>query len=201
MERYLLDIPTTAFTPDTLTPAVGFYNVTTGARMPVSNGAEMPRSDSFHLESLELPPLDGPVPNALNARFGEGMRRQGYDLSAGSIRQGRPLTLTLYWACTQPLEQDYTVSVQLINSAWQKAAQSDSWPLNGEAPTTTWTIGQELEETRVLQSLPMPFPAPTPCSSPSYAVDEGKEIHHLPVTWQAHQYPDTTLALTQIRVR
>ena len=200
-ERYLLDIPATAFTPDTLTPSVGFYNITTGARMPVNSGPGTSRSDSFHLDTLALTPLDGPIPNTLNARFGKGMRLQGYDLSAVSIRQGSPLTLTLYWACTQPLEQDHTISVQLINGAWQKAAQSDSWPLNGEAPTTSWTVRQELEEARVLQIAPNAVPGTYTLQLAVYAVDEEKEIHHLPVTWQAHQYPESTLTLTQIRVR
>jgi hypothetical protein len=94
-----------------------------------------------------------------------------------------------------------TAQPSLESTGYTKAAQSDSWPLNGEAPTTSWTVGQELEETRVLQIAPNAVPGTYTLQIAVYAVDEEKEIHHLPVTWQAHQYPDTTLALTQIQVR
>ena len=44
------------------------------------------------------------------------------------------------------MKTDYTVFVQLLNSAGQVVAQVDAPPLAGTAPTTTWLPGEILTD-------------------------------------------------------
>ncbi|MFC1976369.1 glycosyltransferase family 39 protein [Chloroflexota bacterium] len=77
----------------------------------------------------------------------------GYD-SPSPLSPGDALPVTLYWQAGAEMDLDYTVFVQLLNSAGQVAAQVDLQPLGGAAPTTTWLPGEILTDPYTLQLSP-----------------------------------------------
>lgn len=61
---------------------------------------------------------------------------------AGAVEAGQVALIRLHWqAPIRPL-QDYTVSVQLLNTHNQLIAQHDSAPAGGSRPTTSWAAGE-----------------------------------------------------------
>lgn len=81
----------------------------------------------------------------------------GYDLPTAPLAPGDALPVTLYWQAAAEMKTDYTVFVQLLNSAGQVVAQVDQQPLAGAAPTTTWLPGEILTDAYTL-SLPPDLP-------------------------------------------
>jgi mannosyltransferase len=66
----------------------------------------------------------------------------GYSLSAGEIKAGETLMLTLYWQALAEMEKRYTVFVHLLDADNRIVAQMDSEPLGGTHPTTEWQFGE-----------------------------------------------------------
>jgi hypothetical protein len=64
------------------------------------------------------------------------------------------LVVNLYWNERAPVDVNYTVFVQLLNSAGALAAQTDSFPLNGAYPTSVWTPGQTIRDAYSLKWQP-----------------------------------------------
>lgn len=68
-------------------------------------------------------------------RFGEAIRLSGLALPPQTVTPGRILPVGLRWQITQPLTEDYTVFVQLLNGANQLVGQRDAQP---QPPTSRW---------------------------------------------------------------
>ncbi len=199
IESYAISIPVMAYTPDTLSLQVGVYNTATGTRLSVSEAGEARAEPTFG--SITMPSQETQVPNPVEVRFGKGIVLRGYELSALSAKRDGDLDVTLHWACKSTVDDDYTVSVQLIDSQWHKAAQSDTWPQNGAAPTSTWSSGQTFVEQRHLDIAPDVAPNAYDLRIALYRIDESGELIHLPVTWHQGQMPTQSITLTRIRVR
>jgi len=103
-------------------------------------------------------PPDRPIPNARPVPFAEGVILSGYSLDASRPAPGDSLPLTLYWQTTAPLHTDYTLFVQLLDSAGRLVAQHDGQPIYGYFPTTQWPVGQIIPD-RLTLSLPADLPA------------------------------------------
>jgi uncharacterized membrane protein len=78
----------------------------------------------------------------LKARFGEGILFLGYDLSSEEVKPGDTLNLVLYWQAQETMQVSYTVFTHLVDADERIWGQTDSIPLRGEAPTTSWTEGE-----------------------------------------------------------
>jgi hypothetical protein len=87
-------------------------------------------------------PAEMPDLTPSGARFGDSITLQGYALSTATLKPGDVLQVRLDWQTDAPLDTTYKVFVQLLNSDGGLAAQQDSEPNSGSAPTTTWTPGQ-----------------------------------------------------------
>jgi hypothetical protein len=61
-----------------------------------------------------------------------------------SLDQASNLTITLLWQSDQPLSDNYTVFVHLLDETGWMVAQHDGVPLFGTRPTTTWQPGERL---------------------------------------------------------
>jgi 4-amino-4-deoxy-L-arabinose transferase-like glycosyltransferase len=87
---------------------------------------------------------EGDIPNRTDAVFGEHITLLGYELNPRRIRQGRDLTVTLYWRTDALLTERYKVSVFLLGDAFNPDSGNPLWgqvdaePLNWELPTTQW---------------------------------------------------------------
>jgi 4-amino-4-deoxy-L-arabinose transferase-like glycosyltransferase len=91
--------------------------------------------------------------------FGGGIRLAGYALEKDVAVPGEPLTLTLCWEALAPMETDYSLFVHLVGEGDLIVAQRDRYPGRGNAPTSSWQLGQRILEQVVLQ---VPETARTP---------------------------------------
>ncbi|HEY8691659.1 MAG TPA: hypothetical protein VIR57_02860, partial [Chloroflexota bacterium] len=91
-----------------------------------------------------------------------------------TIRAGQPLTVHLRWKATQPLEQQYTVSLQFGNDANGKLAQADSWPWDGYFPTVEWPAGVEIDDPHSITVPPNLAPGQYRLFVSVYSLDNGQ---------------------------
>jgi len=85
--------------------------------------------------------------NPVNVNFGGIIALKGYDL-----RPGRPKHLTLYWQALNPIPEDYSVFVHVLNEEGQKIAQSDGPPFwLTEMGTSSWVPGRTYRDERFLE--------------------------------------------------
>jgi hypothetical protein len=82
---------------------------------------------------------------------GELLLRSGafgsQDAPVGSIAPlspGQSVQLTLDWMALKSMEEDYTVSVQLVGPDGRLYGQTDSWPVQGTFPTGQWQPRQSV---------------------------------------------------------
>jgi hypothetical protein len=88
-------------------------------------------------------------------RLGESIELMGYSLpenaiDGGRIQPGQEVTVTLHWQALDPLVEDYTVFVHLLDEAGQVRAQHDGRPVNGRYPTHSWLPNQIVQDETVL---------------------------------------------------
>lgn len=77
--------------------------------------------------------------------------------SAEPLSAGQPWEVTMQWQALAPLDEAYTVFVQLLDSADTIIAQDDSWPVQGTFPTDEWRVGEVVTDRHTL-SLPAQLP-------------------------------------------
>jgi len=198
-DRYVLQVPDTAYAPDVAQIEVGLYDAATGTRLAATASDGKPLGDNVRFGQVELRPLPGDVPNPISVNFGDRMALVGYDLSARAVRPGDTITLTLYWRGLRRMDVNYTVSAQLVDAGQRKAAQYDGWPLGGAAPTATWEPGQVLSdpyELAVFQDAP---PGVYDVRVVVYVL-EGGQIVHVPVIPEGGRMLSNYQKLTQVRV-
>lgn len=71
-----------------------------------------------------------------NLRFGGGMRLRGYDWNSEE-----KLRVILYWEAISAMDDDYTVSLRLLDGDGKIVSQRDGWPVGGLLPTHLWRPG------------------------------------------------------------
>jgi hypothetical protein len=96
----------------------------------------------------------------LEASFGGKIALRGYDLPLGVPPAGERLRLTLYLQAEQALEEDYKISVRLVDAEGHLWGQYDNLPLNGAFPTSHWS-----PETTVREWCDVPIQPGTPPGS------------------------------------
>ena len=99
------------------------------------------------------------IPHRLYARFGGKLELLGYDLPSAESHPGGEIALSLYWRAIGQMDQNYAVSVQLLDQASNRLAQSDGYPGRGNFPTRAWRPGDALRDT---YRLPVPIHVPGP---------------------------------------
>ncbi len=138
LSRQQVDLP---LTPDL--PA-GRYTVLVQA-----GGGEMVEAGRFTLVPAgpagpaELDPAATP----LNLQLGPSIRLLGYEVAQDSVQPGGAVDLTLYWQAVEPVTARYKVFTHVLGEVWNADngnfiwGQVDGEPVDGQAPTTTWTPG------------------------------------------------------------
>jgi 4-amino-4-deoxy-L-arabinose transferase-like glycosyltransferase len=86
------------------------------------------------------------IQHPLEARLGDGVLFLGYDLSSEDVKPGDTLHLTLYWQALSEMQVSYTVFTHLLDAEERVWGQTDSMPLRGEAPTTSWVSGEVIAD-------------------------------------------------------
>lgn len=86
-----------------------------------------------------------PPPEAQIAAYESGMILRDAVIHADALR------VDLWWSSEAALPADYTVSALLLDAGGRLVAQLDSYPFNGDRPTTTWQPGEVVYDPRPLR--------------------------------------------------
>jgi len=198
-DRTVVQVPDTAYAPETAQVEVGLYDAATGARLPAVSLDGQPLGDNVRFGQVEIHPRPGDVPNPISVNFDDRMALIGYDLDRRVVRPGDGVTLTLHWRGLERMDVNYTVSTQLVDAGQRKAAQQDSWPVDGAAPTAAWEPGQVLADVRTLQIFPDAPPGVYDVRVTVYVQEQG-EIIHLPIIPEGGRMLADHVLLTRVRV-
>lgn len=98
-----------------------------------------------------MPSAQPAIRQSLRYTLGEQIRLIGYDLDRAQVAPGQAVRLTLRWQIAAPIEKRYTVFAHIIggvNPATQSPvwAQMDSEPVGGARPTTSWRVGENIDD-------------------------------------------------------
>jgi hypothetical protein len=85
------------------------------------------------------------APRAVNARLGDAIELRAADWRPPS-NTSPAAYLMLEWRALSKPAQDYTVFVQLLGADGRVAWQSDSAPVDGFRPTSTWAPGETIDD-------------------------------------------------------
>lgn len=173
-DTYALRLPRTTFAPTQARFEVGLYDHTTGVRLPTSAG-----TDNVRFGQVAIEPQPGDLPNPQALVFEDNISLTGYDLDAQQVKPGDSLTLTLYWQARRTPSANYKVFVHLTSEADQRAAQHDSEPHNGAAPTSTWPPGQIITDSHTLTIAPDAAPGAYHLLVGLYHGDTGQRLRLL----------------------
>ncbi len=153
-EKYVIEVPRTAFAPSVLDVNVGLYDVATEMRLLTDAGAEY--ITLYELNVLE----DGRTfPNQTEISFEEGFRLVGYELSERRLQAGETLDVTLYFYGETAV--DYSLTAQILSEdvvettrfgAMDVGTGSSSWsadnvqeiqlsvPISAESPPNVYRL-------------------------------------------------------------
>lgn len=96
---------------------------------------------AYTIPTLSLAPTVTPT-RPVNAHFIGGVELVGYDMPAGAaLAPGEALPVTLYFTAQQPVTDDYTLFVHLVDQDDQLIYQYDGVPFSGRHPTRQWQPG------------------------------------------------------------
>jgi hypothetical protein len=99
-----------------------------------------------------LPPM-----HPLEVNLDRRIELQGYAFDERPLRPTEVLHVSLSWRSLERMETDYTVFVHLIDQDERVWAQSDSQPVGGSRPTSSWEPGEEISDNHGL-ALPPDIP-------------------------------------------
>ncbi|HZQ06878.1 MAG TPA: phospholipid carrier-dependent glycosyltransferase [Anaerolineae bacterium] len=138
---------------------LGFYRDTHGFALPLVQNGSVVRA--LNAGSVKIAPRTDPVTNPpqhlLDARFGETIRLRGYTLDSDAITHGQPISLTLFWAADEEMEQSYIRFVHVLDANGKLVAQADGVP-HGDYPTNVWDKDEPVAE-RVEIAIPPTLPS------------------------------------------
>jgi hypothetical protein len=158
-DRYVVRVPEATYAPSDGRVAVGLYDFNTGERLGIAN-CELriadcnDASDGLILAPVSILERLGEVPNPQSLNFGGLISLAGYKLDRRAALPGDTLSLTLYWHARQPIAENYSVFAHVRGEGETLWAQQDSWPQQGNAPTSTWAADQLIEDTYELTLKP-----------------------------------------------
>ncbi len=98
-----------------------------------------------------MPSAQPAIRRDVRATLGESIRLIGYALDRAEIAPGQALLLTLRWQTAAPIKTPYKVFAHVIgapNPATQSPvwAQMDGEPAGGSRATTTWRVGETIDD-------------------------------------------------------
>jgi 4-amino-4-deoxy-L-arabinose transferase-like glycosyltransferase len=137
------------------------------------------------------------IQHPLEATLGDGVLFLGYDLSGQDVKAGDTLHLTLCWQALSEMQVSYTVFTHLLDANERTWGQTDSVPLGGEAPTTSWIPGEIITDQYDIVVDPVSPPGSYAIEIGMYDATTGKR---LPVVTGAHLAIGDRLLLGEIRV-
>jgi hypothetical protein len=141
---------------------------------PVGQTTLGPVQVEGRIRSFDLPDVGVP----LGAIFGDAVELVGYDLQfpGSELHPGSDVVINLVWRAIAPVDADYTVTVQLLGPDGQVYGQRDASPLEGEAPTSTWSPGEVLDDVYRLTLAPDAPPGEYRSIVAMYLLETGERL-------------------------
>ncbi|MBP8002885.1 MAG: DUF2723 domain-containing protein [Chloroflexi bacterium] len=68
------------------------------------------------------------------------------DVATTTLQSGGELLLDIQWQALAPLNDNYTVFIQVLDANDQIVGQVDSWPVQGTHPTGQWQPGEQIND-------------------------------------------------------
>lgn len=68
-----------------------------------------------------------------------------------TLQPGGQLHVTLNWQALEPLAENYTLFLQVVNEHDHIVGQVDSWPVQGTFPTSQWSPGKMVNDAYTIQ--------------------------------------------------
>lgn len=99
------------------------------------------------------------VPHLLQANFDNKIELLGYKLDREETAAGRNIRVTLYWRALAAVDENYTVSVQVLGPDYKAYGRLDTYPGRGNYATSLWRVGGVFADTYNL-GISRKFPAP-----------------------------------------
>lgn len=129
--------------------------------------------------------------------FGGAITLVGYRLNSDHLQPGQTIELTLIWRANQRIDRDYTVFTHLIDANQNQAAGHDSMPLNGQYPTSSWLVGEE-----VVDSHPIALPANLPPGRYhlAFGLYDAKTLQRLDATAKGWSGPRSQIDLDEMPI-
>ncbi len=198
-DAYVIAVPATAYTPDSVHIEVGLAHSPTGERLAAVGADEERLGDSYRFGAVEVVSRPGEIPNPISVNLGDKMELVGYDVSRRLMQADDVVTVTLFWRALRPIDEDYSISTQFVDENQSKAAQHDAWPQDGGAPTSSWEVGGVVVDQHALVVRPGTATGVYELRIAVYTVDDG-EIVHLPTVPEGGRMQSDHASLTKVRV-
>jgi hypothetical protein len=130
-DRYTIRVPLLTPTNKTYRWAAGVYDFESGERLKLSNG-----DDRVIFGRVDIAPHQVQIEQGALLVFDNGIKLSDYSLDAETLSPNKMLSVKMRWKVDQPIDADYTLSLQLLDDKANKIAQQDL----GQ-PTSTWAQG------------------------------------------------------------
>jgi hypothetical protein len=199
-DHLIIPISTSAYSPETAKVTVGLYDyscIDTCPPMTTSSGGKEITIGEIEIHSRSADTL---APNPVAFNFGNEIKLVGYSINPRIANPGEPIALDLYWQGLQPISRDYTISIQILGVDNVKGGQKDSWPMNGESPTSLW---EPNDIQRDPSSIIVNYDAPPGLYTVQivvYWVDENGDLQRLQQVTDDGRLVEDFVILTPLRV-
>jgi hypothetical protein len=185
-DRHQLSVPPGAPAPSTLRIVAGLYDAATGQRLTSDLGEPVELGEVLVLSDADA------LPGATHINFDDKLALVGFELERRTLRPGERLQVTLWWEVLAAMAQDYVVFVHLLLPPETVWAQQDQMPQAGAARTSTWQVGDRVEDTYILT---LPADAPAGVYRIEVGVYDKDTFARLPV-----DFSDQGVVLAQVKV-
>ena len=137
----------------------------------------------------ELSPLD--------VDLGSEVSLVGFELLDETVEPNQILRLTLQWSAVRRPSEDYVVLVHLLDDEGRLMAQHDGRPVGGSRPTTSWQVGETVDDRHGLLIPPGTPPGEYGLVAGMYLPATGER---LPVLEAQGETGEDSVFLTRIKV-
>jgi hypothetical protein len=139
-----------------------------GQDLKLQNGDRLAPLTEVEIRQAEWTPSQRELEAALGSLNGQillhGARVNGQRVSADkriAIQVGQVVRVALDWESLVPIQENYTVFVQVLDASYRVWAQDDITPLGGSAPTWLW-YPRWRQGTRIVDTHLLRVPADMP---------------------------------------
>ena len=93
-----------------------------------------------------MPVNSEPVPHPLQVNFADQILLTDYDLAIRATKYGHILQTTLWWQALTEMDEQYLVSLRLLDQNGHLGGRKAIPPLGNFRPTVGWTKGEQIED-------------------------------------------------------